>query len=622
MARAPQKDREDATLAHIRRTVFPILWGVFFFSMIVNALMLTGPLYMLQVYDRVLGSRSEETLVALSILVAFLFLMMGILDYVRARVAARVGAKVQDGLDERVFRAALQKARTDGAAQTGLQDLEAVQRLMTSPAFLALFDIPWTPLFIAAIFVFHPWLGWLAIGGGVLLIIITIVNQTVTRRPLREATVAGRGADRLAAEMQGEAELIRSLGMANAALARWRTERENALGQSVATADRVGGFTTLTKTLRLFLQSAMLGLGAYLVLQNEMTSGAMIAGSILLGRALAPIEMTIGQWAMIDRARQGWQNLQELVNTVPVEPKRLALPRPAARLDIHQLSVVPPGETQPTLRMVSFKVEPGEAVGIIGPSGAGKSTLARALIGVWLPAGGQVRLDGATLDQYDPDVLGRLIGYLPQRVTLFGGTIAENIARLDPNPDPDKIVEAAKKAAAHDIILNQPKGYDTQVANIGSRLSGGQIQRIGLARALYGDPVILVLDEPNANLDHEGSMALNQAVRGLKAEGKSAIIMAHRPAAIEECEKLLVLDGGMARAFGPTQDVLKKTVSNYSELSRPPQGAPQQPAAQQPAAQQAAPQQPAPQPQAAQPVAAKPAGQPAAPRPQRREAGQ
>ncbi|MBF9031694.1 type I secretion system permease/ATPase [Rhodobacterales bacterium HKCCE3408] len=567
MASPGRPVREDPTLAAIRARAVPILWSVFFFSMFVNALMLTGPLYMLQIYDRVLSSRSEETLVALSILVAFLFLMMGILDYVRARVAARVGARLQDGLDERVFRAALMRARLDGTSQTGLQDLEAVQRLMTAPAFLALFDIPWTPVFIAAIFFFHPLLGWLAIAGGTLLIVITLINQRVTKAPLRESGAAGRGADRLAAEMQNEAELVRSLGMANAALNRWRGQREDALAKSVQTADRVGGFTTLTKTLRLFLQSAMLGLGAYLVLQNQMTAGAMIAGSILLGRALSPIEQTIGQWAMIDRARQGWQAIKDLVNNTPTEPQRLELPRPQARLDVHQLSIVPPGENQPTLRMVSFGVAPGEAVGVIGPSGAGKSTLARALIGVWLPSGGQVRLDGATLDQFDPDVLGRLIGYLPQRVTLFAGTIAENIARLDPHPDPAKIVEAAKKAAAHEIILKQPKGYDTQVANIGSRLSGGQIQRIGLARALYGDPVILVLDEPNANLDSVGSAALNSAIRGLKAEGKSALIMAHRPAAIEECDKVLVIDNGMARAFGPTDEVLQKTVSNYTEIA-------------------------------------------------------
>ena len=571
MAQNPSRsvEREDSLLAKMRAQTRPILWSVFFFSMIVNALMLTGPIYMLQIYDRVLGSRSEETLVALSILVAFLFLMMGIIDWVRARVAARVGAKLQDGLDERVFRAALTRARSEGQAQTGLKDLEAVQRLMGSPAFLALFDIPWTPFFIAAIFIFHPLLGWLAVAGGTLLILITVINQAVTKKPLRAANAAGAGADNLAAEMQNEAELIRSLGMANAALERWRTYRADALDQAVTTADRTGGFTTLTKTLRLFLQSAMLGVGAYLVLQNELTAGAMIAGSILLGRALAPIELAIGQWAVIDRARQGWAALQELLNNTPAEPPRMELPRPAARLDIHQLSIVPPGETQPTLRMVSFKVEPGEAVGIIGPSGAGKSTLARALIGVWLPAGGQVRLDGATLDQYDADRLGRLIGYLPQRVTLFAGTIAENIARLDPGADPERIVEAARRAAAHEIIMNQPQGYDTKVANIGSRLSGGQIQRIGLARALYGDPVLLVLDEPNANLDAEGSAALNRAIRGLKSDGKSAIIMAHRPAAIEECEKLLVLDGGMARAFGPTQEVLKKTVSNYSDLAAP-----------------------------------------------------
>ncbi|MEM6891731.1 MAG: type I secretion system permease/ATPase [Pseudomonadota bacterium] len=563
----PSNALEDKALRQVRRNVTRLLWGVFLFGMVVNVLMLTGPLYMLQVYDRVLGSRSEETLLALSILVTFLFVMMGFLDWARARVAARAGAQIQNQLDERVFRAALARARVDGTQQTGLQDLEAVQRLMGSPAFLAFFDIPWTPLFLAAIFVFHPWLGWLAIAGGALLIAITFLNQYMTQRPLRQSSAAGRGADILAIELQNEAELLRSLGMVDAAFNRWLGQRENALEQSVTTADRTGGFSTLTKTLRLFLQSAMLGLGAYLVLQGEMTAGAIIAGSILLGRALAPIEQSIGQWPAIDRARQGWSSIKSLLNSTPVEKTRLQLPRPQARLDVNQVSVVPPGAQQPTLRMMSFRVEPGEAIGIIGASGSGKSTLARAIIGAWPVASGQVRLDGATLDQYHPDALGRLFGYLPQRVTLFRGTIAENIARLDPDADPEKVVEAAKKAAAHGIIVNQPDGYDTPIHNVGATLSGGQIQRIGLARALYGDPEILVLDEPNANLDHEGTEALNYAIRRMKSEGKSALIMTHRPAAIMECEKLLVIENGMARAFGPTKEVLERTVSNFNQLA-------------------------------------------------------
>jgi len=540
--------------------------AIFLFSIFTNMLMLSGPLYMLQVYDRVLGSRSEETLVSLSILLAFLFLMMGLLDYVRGRVAARIGARLQDGLDARVFSASLTRARREGGPQTGLQDLESVQRLLSSPAFLAIFDIPWTPLFLFAIFLFHPWLGWLAVGGGGLLVAVALLNQAMTRSSLRRAASASLRADRMAGQMQSEAELIRSLGMQNAVFTRWRGQREVALGQSITAADRVGSFTSLSKTFRLFLQSAILGLGAYLVLQGQLTAGAMIAGSILLGRALAPIELAIGQWGLIQRAMEGWSSLQELLRSAPEQAAPLLLPRPQARLDIRNLAVIPPGESQTTLRAVSFMVEPGQALGVIGPSGAGKSTLARALTGVWPPASGHIRLDGATLDQYHPDILGRLIGYLPQSVTLFEGTIAENIARLDADADPARIITSAKQAAAHEMILAQPMGYDTPVSNIGSRLSGGQIQRIGLARALYSDPVLLVLDEPNSNLDNDGSEALNQAIRQMKAVGKSVLIMAHRPAAIEECDTLLMIEAGLPKAFGPRDEVLRRMVRNHASL--------------------------------------------------------
>lgn len=544
-----------------------LIWSVFVFSLFTNLLMLTGPLFMLQVYDRVLGSGSEETLLTLSLLVTFLFLMMGLLDFARGRVSARIGARFQDQLDGRVFRAALARAARRGGAQTGLMDLEAIQKLMSSPVFLALFDLPWTPLFLAAIFIFHFWLGWLAVAGGAVLVLITLLNQARSSDPLQEAQSAALHADRMATRLQSDSELIRALGMQGAALARWRKMRARALGQGMAASDRVGGYTTLTKTLRLFLQSAMLGLGAYLVLQDELSAGAMIAGSILLGRALAPVEMAIGQWQAIARARLGWTRLIALLSEVRPEPARLPLPRPRALLEVNQLSVVPPGHTQPTLRGVSFKVLPGQAVGVIGTSGAGKSTLARALTGVWAPAAGQVRLDGATLDQYDPDVLGRLIGYLPQTVTLFEGTLAENIARLDENPDPEAVVDAARQAAADALIRQQTDGYDTVMSAEGGRLSGGQIQRVGLARALYGDPVLLVLDEPNSNLDNEGSEALNTAIRRMKAAGKSVLIMAHRPAAIRECDMLLVLDNGLPKAFGPRDEVLQKVLANAQAMT-------------------------------------------------------
>jgi ATP-binding cassette, subfamily C, bacterial len=484
---------------------------------------------------------------------------------------ARIGAKIQERLDRRVFQASVRRMTFSPGDQTALaaqRDLESVQRLWASPVLMAIFDIPWTPLFIGAIFIFHPWMGWLAIGGGILLVAVTWLNQRMTEQPLTRTNNLAMQAERYADNLKAESEVIQALGMQSSGFDRWQKARGSALGQAIQAADLAGVFGSITKTFRLFLQSLMLGLGAYLVLQGELSAGAMIAGSILMGRALAPIEQSIGQWAVVTRAREGRDRLAELLTRTPVEPERTALPRPRAILEAQNLTVVPPGEQQAVLRMVSFRLEPGQALGVIGPSGSGKSTLARTLIGVWRPAGGKVRLDGATLDQYDPDILGSYIGYLPQRVTLFDGTIAENIARLSATPDPAKVVEAAQKAAAHEMILKLPDGYDTRVATLGGRLSGGQIQRIGLARALYGDPVLLVLDEPNSNLDNEGSMALNIAIRAMKDADRAILIMAHRPAAIQECDLLLVLEDGTRRAFGPRDQVLRDMVKNHTEIVR------------------------------------------------------
>ncbi len=540
------------------------------FSFVVNLLMLTGPLYMLQVYDRVLGSRSLETLLGLTLIVAFLYGMMGLLDHARARIMARVGSRFQAQLDQRVFDAVIRKSAVapDESSTTGLRDLESIQRLLISPALMALFDLPWTPFFLFGILLFHPWLGILAICGGTLLIVLAILNQTSTRRPIARANGAVVLSEKISGQMVNEAEMVQSMGMRDASFQRWQKARNDALGQSLAASDAGGLFSVTTKTVRLFLQSAMLGLGAYLVLQNELTPGAMIAGSILMGRALAPVELLIGQWPMFQRAIKGWESLAVLLGTVPPEQQRTPLPTPKALLEVQQLTVVPPGQSQATLRMVNFTVQPGQAVGVIGTSGAGKSTLARALTGLWRPAGGKIRLDGAALDQYEPAVLGQLVGYLPQRVELFDGTIAENIARLAPQPDPAKIVAAARKADAHEMILKMPDGYDTKVAASGGRLSGGQIQRIGLARAMYSDPVILVLDEPNSNLDNEGSQALNNAIKAMRAEGKSVLIMAHRPAAIQECDMLLMLEGGNLRAYGPKEEVLRQVVQNFNQMPR------------------------------------------------------
>lgn len=557
-------------LREARRESRGLYWFVGVFSFFVNLLMLTGPIYMLQVYDRVLGSRSVETLIALSVLVLFLYGMMGLLDYARGRIMGRVAARFQAKLDRRVFDAVIRKAALapDERTETGLRDLEAVQRLMSSPVLMAIFDMPWTPFFLAGIWLFHPWLGILALVGGGILVLVTVINQWVTRRPSAKSNQATVVAETISGHIRNESEMVQAMGMRDAAFNRWQKARDESLHAQIKSADLVGTFTTSTKTFRLFLQSAMLGLGAYLVLLNELTPGAMIAGSILLGRALAPIEMAVGQWALVQRAGRGWDSLAELLAIVPPEAPRTALPKPRALLEVQQVTVVPPGEQQAALKTVSFTVQPGQAVGVIGPSGAGKSTLARAITGVWRPAGGRIRLDGAALDQYEPTVLGTHIGYLPQRVQLFDGTIAENIARLADQPDAEAVVAAAKKADAHDMILQLTHGYDTRVTAGGGRLSGGQMQRIGLARAMYGNPVILVLDEPNSNLDNEGSEAVNNAIRSFKAEGRSILIMAHRPAAIRECDTLLMLENGGVRAFGPKEEVLREVVRNHGEISQ------------------------------------------------------
>ena len=560
-----------AELTAARRETRHLLIAALVFSIFVNILMLTGPLYMLQIYDRVLGSRSEATLVALSAIVVFLFLIMGILDHARARLLARIGVRFQARLDDRVFAAAMTRSASqpgDPLAASAQRDLEAVQRFWVSPLSSALMDLPWTPIFLAAIFMFHPLMGWLAIAGGAVLVVLALANQALGKEPTLAASATAVAAERLADRLKGEAEVLRALGMRQAVFRRWYDARLKALSASLASGDLSGGFTTSTRTLRLFLQSAILGLGAWLVLQDQLTAGAMIAGSIIMGRALAPVEQAIGQWAILTRAREGRANLEQLLSATPPEPPRTALPRPRAVLDVNTVSLLLPGQVNPVLRQVSFQLRPGQALGLIGPSGAGKSTLARMIVGALAPMGGNIRLDGAELGQYDPDTLGAVIGFLPQNVTLLDGTIAENIARLSPNPDDAQIVAAARAAAAHDMITALPKGYDTRVSAAGGQLSGGQVQRIGLARALYGNPVLLVLDEPNSNLDNDGTQALNLAIRQVKAAGGAVIVIAHRPAAIQECDLLLMLDGGQVRAFGPRDEVLRSLVRNHTDIVR------------------------------------------------------
>ena len=539
-----------AALSESRR----LFLAIGLFSAFVNLLMLTGPLFMLQVYDRVLTSRSEATLVALIAIVAFLFLMMGLLDHARSRVLARAGARFQARLDPRVLGAILTRAGRSPQARsvpaTGLHDLEAMQRFASGPGPFAFFDAPWTPAFLFVLFTFHWLLGVLAVVSGVLLLALALVNSARTARLQAGANEAAASAFHFVEQVRAGAETVRGLGMRRAATGRAGALRSAALTGTVAASDRGGAYAAASKTLRLFLQSMMLGLGAWLAIRGEVTPGIMIAASILLGRALAPIDQAVAQWPTFQRALQGRRSLAGLLHEIPEEPERTALPAPKAVLEAENLVVAAPGAQAPAVRGVSFRLEPGHAIGIAGPSASGKSTLARALAGVWPPLAGNAALGGAALEQYGEEVLARHLGWLPQEVVLFGGTVAENIARLDPEPDPDAVVEAAMRAGAHEMILALPGGYDFAVAAGGAALSGGQRQRIALARAFYGDPVVVILDEPDAHLDAAGGAALNRAVAELKGRGGAALIVAHRPAAFAECDPVLVMENGQLRPAG------------------------------------------------------------------------
>ncbi len=492
------------------------------------------------------------------------------LELARGRVAARAGARIQRALDDRTFRATLEDAALHGGQSKGapLAGLAAVRAFFTSPVFLALFDLPWTPIFVAFIFIFHPLLGWLAVAGGTLLIAVAILNQVVTYKKVQNANKSAAGADRFARQAEDGSELIWAQGMVHAMSTRWQDMRRASTGSAIHAADWTGTFSSFTRGFRLFLQSAILALGAWLVLQNEITAGAMIAASILMGRALAPVEQSISNWQTAQNARSGWRILKRFLAALPERRHPLDLPPPAARLKIDHVSVVLRRGEKPTIRDIDFDLGPGEAIGIIGKSGSGKTTLARALVGLVRPLHGEVRLDGATLEQYGTERLGRYIGYLPQDIHLFDGSVADNIAQMDPEPDPAKVVTAARKARVHEVILDLPRGYDTPIGSAEAPLSGGQKQRVALARALYNEPVVLVLDEPNSALDADGSEALNAVVREMKSAGRSVLIMTHRPTAISACDKLLVLDGGVMAGFGPRDDIIKSMMRNASDVHR------------------------------------------------------
>jgi ATP-binding cassette subfamily C protein len=556
-------------LRNAARSGIRLVWAVFLFSIFVNLLMLTGPLFMVQVYDRVLTSRSEETLVALFLLVSVLFGLMAVLDWARGRVLARFGARFQSVLEDRIFDAVLDHAISPTKRPkpaSGLRDLATIRSLFTSPVALAVFDIPWTPVFIAAIFVFHPWLGWMAMFGSATMIVIALLNNRMTSACVSDAQTHELCAQALAEQARRSADYVNAQGVGASIRMRWHACRDVALDLSIRSSDWAGLFMAVGKSYALFLQAAMLALGAYLVLQNELSAGAMIASSVLLRRAVAPVQQALAQWPMVQQAQGAWATLGNLLETSPVRARCHALPRPEANISFAGVSVADPKARTTLLDGITFSLVPGQAIGIIGKSGSGKTTLARTLLGLTRITTGEVRFGGVRLDQYDPDILGSYIGYLPQTVTLFSGTIAENIARLSPNPDAELVVRAAKCANAHEMILSLPDGYNTRLHGDDCRLSGGQRQRIALARAVYGSPVLLLLDEPNSALDHDGSVALNTAIRSFKAANCAVIIMTHRPSAISECDRLMVLESGCIKTEGARDTVLKSMIANVEPI--------------------------------------------------------
>ncbi len=548
------------------------LVGVALFSAAMNLLMLTGPLYMLQVYDRVLASRSVPTLLALTVIATFLFAIMGLLDLVRGRVQARIGAGFQTGLDRRVFEAEMRQAeqpQIPGRPAAGLRDLSAVRSVLGSSATGALFDLPWAPVFVVVLFLFHPAMGWFAIAAGTVILILALASQRWSAAPRALAARQQSEAEAWAEVTRSGIETVQGLGMLPDMERHWQSARQAALVAAIAGSDVAERCSAATRAFRLMVQSAILALGAWLVLQGQMSAGAMIAGSILLGRALAPIELIVGSWPQLQRARAGWTDLNRLLSGAVAPLPRMPLPGPAPRLDVADLAAGPPGDAAATVQGLTFSAVAGDAIAVIGPAAAGKSTLARALLGLWPPARGTVRLGGAELAQYDRRTRGRLFGYLPQDVVLFPGTIAQNIARFAADPDPGATVAAAQAAAAHEMILSLPQGYDTQVGEAGGRLSGGQRQRVALARAVYGDPVMLVLDEPNASLDDTGVQALNRAVASARAAGRIVIVLSHRPSALAACNLVLFLDAGRMRAFGPRDAVLARILRPGSGVPAP-----------------------------------------------------
>ncbi|WP_347902147.1 type I secretion system permease/ATPase [Pseudomonas purpurea] len=565
----PQPPAGNETLAAL--TAYKSgFFNIGLFSAVINLLMLAPALYMLQVYDRVLASGNQMTLLMLTLMILGIFGLMGALEWVRSQVVIRLGTQMDMRLNQRVYDAAFE-AQLKGGVQTAgqaLNDLTALRQFATGNALFAFFDAPWFPVYLWVIFLFHPWLGLLALGGAVLLVALAWINQHICQAPMTEASQLSISASQQATAHLRNAETIEAMGMLGTLRERWFGQHQAFLAQQNLASEKTAAISAWSKGVRLALQSLVLGLGALLAVQGEITPGMMIAGSILMGRVLSPIDQLIAVWRQWSSARLAYQRLSTLLQANPARAPRMPLPTPKGELTVEQLSACAPGSRRPALSNLGFSLPAGQVLGVIGPSGCGKSTLARLLVGAWSPVAGKVRLDGAELAQWDKQQLGPHIGYLPQDIQLFAGSIADNIARFGAL-DSDKVLAAAQLAGVHQLILQLPQGYDTPLGEGGAGLSGGQKQRIGLARALYGLPALIVLDEPNANLDEAGEQALLQAIAALKQQRRTLILITHKPNVLSLTDQLMILRDGQLQAFGPTARVLEA-----SQKSKPGAAAP------------------------------------------------
>lgn len=555
---SPKSERNSslgATLRQFRGAFF----GIGLFSALINLLALTGSIFMLQVYDRVLPSKSVPTLVGLILIVVGLCAFQAVLDLVRTRLLVRIGHSFDAALTKRVYTAVVKLPLKAPRGPEGLQpvrDLDVIRNFLTSSGPGALFDLPWIPFYLALCFAFHFYIGLTATVGALLIVGITVLTEVYSRSPIGDTARFGAARNAFAELSRRNSEVLHALGMTGRMGARWQEANEKYSGAQQRTTDVTGGLGSVAKVLRLLLQSMVLAVGAYLVIEQQATAGIIIAGSIISGRALAPADTAIANWKGFVAARQGWNRLGGLLKLLPDEDEVLQLPKPTEGLSVENVAVVPPSTKSTVVQGVSFELRAGEALGIIGPSASGKSSLVRAILGVWPAAFGTVRIDGAELDQWSRDALGRHLGYLPQEVSLCDGTVAENIARFEKGASPEAIIAAAKTAGVHDLILSLPRGYGTEIGEAGEVLSAGQRQRIGLARALFGDPFLVVLDEPNSNLDMEGDLALTKAIQAICARNGIVIVIAHRPSVLLAVDYILALQNGRPRAFGKREEML------------------------------------------------------------------